>query len=64
MRYMIDAGDSHVILKLTKNHPENHFLNIAILLVVSAAVSLTDLKIQLHIELNNPLLLNVRNVAF
>ena len=57
MRYMVDADDSQVILKLTKNHPENHHLKIAILLLVSAAVSLTDLKIQLRIiELYNPLL--------
>ncbi len=54
MRYMIDAGDSQVILYWsTKNHPENHYLMIAILLVVSAresaAASLNDLKIQLVI---------------
>ncbi len=48
---MIDAGDSQVILYWPKNHPENHYLIIAILLMASAvamaASSLNDLKIQL-----------------
>ncbi len=37
-RKMIDAGDSLVILKWSKNHPEKHYLKIAILwaAVVSA----------------------------
>ena len=50
---MIDADDSEVILNLSKNHPENHYLKIAILcLDVASAVtaaSLIDLKIQLWI---------------
>ena len=48
---MINAGDSQVILKWSKNHPENHYLKIVILLVAlavaSTADSLNDLKIQL-----------------
>ena len=49
---MIDAGDSQVLIyKWSKNHPENHYLKIAILLVPSAvawaAATLNDLKIQL-----------------
>ncbi len=48
-RYMIDAGDTLVILKLSKNHPEHHYLKIAILLAASAstpaAASLNDLKL-------------------
>ena len=47
---MIDAGDSHVILKWFKNHPENHYLKIAILWLASAAASLNDLKIQLRLK--------------
>ncbi len=47
----LDAGDSQVILKWSKNHPENHYLKIAIFLVAlavaSEADSLHDLKIQL-----------------
>ena len=30
-RKLINAGDSQVILKWSKNHPENHYLKIAIL---------------------------------
>ena len=33
---MIDAGDSQVIPKWSKYHPENYYLKIAILLVASA----------------------------
>ena len=44
---MIDACNSQVILKWSKNHPENHYLKIAILLVASA--SLNNLKIQLRL---------------
>ena len=44
-------NDSKVILEWSKNHPENHYLKIAILCVAlavaSAASSLNDLKIQL-----------------
>ena len=51
---MIDAGDSQVILKWSKNHPENHYLKIAIFGVdvasAVAAASLKDLKIQLCIS--------------
>ena len=46
---MIDAGDSLVNLKWFKNHPENHYLKIAILWASVAAASLNDLKIQLKV---------------
>ncbi len=48
---MIDAGISQVILKWSKNHPDNHYLKIAIMWAdvasAVAAASLNDLKIQL-----------------
>ena len=51
---MIDAGDSQVILKWSKNHPENHYLKIAILRAdvasAVAAASLNDLKIQIRMS--------------
>ena len=36
---MINAGDSQLILKWSKNHPGNHYLKIVILLVASTVVS-------------------------
>ncbi len=52
---MIDVGDFKVILQQSKNHPENHYLKIAILLVASAPepASLNDLKIQLYFPLKS-----------
>ena len=45
---MIDASVSELILEWSKNHPENHYLKIAILCVASEAASLNNLKIQLR----------------
>ena len=49
---MIDSSDSLVILKWSKNYPENHYLTIAILWVAAAvaAAALNDLKIQLRLN--------------
>ena len=49
---MIDAGDSHVILKWSKNHPEDHYLKIAIVWAAEAVASLMVLKIQLRTKLH------------